>query len=54
VAAVPKSGYERTVDVEHEDGIKQVFVNAHHRSQIEAECSGGVVQAQVDEESSDN
>jgi cytoskeletal protein RodZ len=54
VAAVPKSGYQRTVDVENQGGIQQVFVNAHHRSQIEAECSGGVVHAQVEEESADD
>jgi hypothetical protein len=54
VAAVPKSGYERTVDIENEDGIEQVFVNAHHRSQIEAQCSGGVVHAQVEEEPIDD
>ncbi len=54
VAAVPKSGYERTVDVEDEGGIQQVFVNGHHRSKIEAECSGGVVHAHVEEESADD
>ncbi len=51
VAAVPKTGYERTTDVESASGIRQTFENGSHRSSIEAECSDGVVHAQVDEES---
>jgi hypothetical protein len=53
VAAVPKTGYERTVDVEKPDGIHETFVNAKHQSTIEAECSSGTVHAQVEEESGD-
>ncbi len=51
VAAVPKSGYRRTVDVEGSRGIDQEFENGSHRSKIQAACSNGVVQAQVEEES---
>ena len=54
VAAVPRSGYERTVDVEGPHGIQQSFADGHHRSNIEAECSGNVVHAQVEEESADD
>jgi cytoskeletal protein RodZ len=50
VAAVPKPGYERTQDVEDSGGVRQSFENNHHRSNIEAECSNGVVHAQVEEE----
>jgi hypothetical protein len=53
VAAVPKTGYDRTVDVEKPGEIRQVFVNQHHKSTITAECSHGVVHAEVEEESRD-
>jgi hypothetical protein len=51
VAAIPKSGYQRTENVEASDGVSQQFENGRHRSSIEAQCSAGVVRAQVDEES---
>ena len=51
VAAVPKSGYQRTVDDERSGAIRQSFENSNHRSTIEAECSDGTVHAQVEEES---
>ena len=50
VAAVPRTGYQRTEDVEGPGGVRQTFINAHHRSSIEAECSNGVVHASVEEE----
>jgi hypothetical protein len=50
VAAVPKSGYQRTVDIEDSRGIEQEFENGSHRSKIDAACSNGVVHAQVEEE----
>lgn len=53
VAAVPRTGYERTVDVEDSTGIEQAFVNATHQSKIAAECSNGIVHAHVEEESAD-
>jgi hypothetical protein len=54
VAAVPKTGYARTVDIEAPTGVRQTFVNAHHRSDIQAECSDGVVHAEVEEEAQDD
>ncbi|HEY5014029.1 MAG TPA: hypothetical protein VIK61_15200, partial [Acidimicrobiia bacterium] len=51
VAAVPKGGYERTRDVENAAGIEQWFDNGGHVSKISAECSNGVVHAEVEEES---
>jgi hypothetical protein len=54
VAAVPKSGYQRTVDDERSEGVRQSFENATHRSNIEAECSDGVVHAHVEEETADD
>ena len=51
VAAVPRPGFTRTVDVENPGGVRQSFQNGKHRSIIEAECSNGVVHATVDEES---
>ena len=51
VAAIPKSGYQRTVDVEDSAGISQQFENGNHRSNIQAACSSGRVRAEVDEES---
>ncbi len=53
VAAVPKPGYQRTVDDEGSEGIEQSFVSANHQSNIEAQCSNGVVHAEVEEESAD-
>ena len=50
VAAVPRSGYQRTVDIEDSRGIEQEFDNGTHRSKIEAACSNGIVHAQVEEE----
>jgi hypothetical protein len=47
---VPKSGFERTGDVEGPGGIVQSFDNGQHRSTISAECSDGVVHAEVEEE----
>ena len=52
VAAVPKSEYERTHDVESAGGIEQWFQSGNHLSKITAECSGGVVHAEVEEERS--
>jgi hypothetical protein len=46
---VPKSGYQRTVDDEQSDGVRQSFENSNHRSTIEADCSGGTVHAHVEE-----
>ena len=53
VAAVPKPGYQRTVDNEDPGGVRQSFQNGTHLSKIEAECSNGIVQAQVEEDSTD-
>jgi hypothetical protein len=53
VAAVPKPGYGRTTDVETPQAVRQTFQNGSHVSRIEAECSNGVVHAQVEEESND-
>jgi len=53
VAAVPKSGYQRTVDVEAPSGIEQQFSNGTHSSQIRASCSDGVVHTEVEEEAGD-
>jgi cytoskeletal protein RodZ len=53
VAAVPKSGYQRTIDDESTGSVRQSFENTKHRSNIEAECSNGAVHAQVEEESAD-
>jgi hypothetical protein len=50
VAAVPQSGYERTRDIENPGGIVQWFHNDHHVSKVSAECSNGVVHAEVEEE----
>ena len=49
IAAVPKSGYERTRDVESPGGIQQWFESDNHLSKITAECSNGVVHAEVEE-----
>ena len=54
VAAVPKGGYERTRDVENPLGIVQWFESGSHVSKISAECSNGVVHAEVEEESNGN
>jgi hypothetical protein len=51
VAAVPRNEYERTRDVEEPSGIEQWFESDHLRSKIKAECSNGVVHAEVVEES---
>jgi hypothetical protein len=51
VAAVPKSEYERTRDIESPGGIEQWFESDSHRSRIKAECSDGVVHAEVEEDS---
>jgi hypothetical protein len=51
VAAVPRSGYQRTHDVESAGGITEWFENGSHRSKITAECSDGAVHAEVEEES---
>jgi hypothetical protein len=51
VAAVPRAGYERTRDVENASGIVQWFDDGSHISKISAECSNGVVHAEVEEES---
>jgi len=50
VAAVPKTGYARTVDIESPTGVQQTFANGQHASNIQAECSNGVVHAEVEEE----
>ena len=50
VAAVPKSGYQRTRDVESAGGVMQWFDNGSHLSKIAAECSDGTVHAEVEEE----
>jgi hypothetical protein len=50
VAAVPRNGYERTHDVESPGGIVQWFDSNSHRSTIDAQCSNGVVHAEVNEE----
>ena len=50
VAAVPTSGYERTRDVEGPGQIEQWFQSNQHISRITAECSDGVVHAEVEEE----
>ena len=54
VAAIPKSGYQRTVDVEASTGIDQQFQNGNLHSKIQAACSNGVVHAEVDDESVDS
>jgi hypothetical protein len=53
VAAVPKTGYARTVDIELPTGIEQTIANGQHASTIQAECSNGVVHAEVEEEVTD-
>ena len=53
VAAVPKTGYARTVDIESPAGVQQTFANGQHVSNIQAECSQGVVHAEVEEEAGD-
>ena len=53
VAAVPKSGFERTHDVEQPGGIHEWFASDTHLSKIDAECSDGVVHAEVEEERGD-
>lgn len=50
VAAVAKSGYQRTRDVEGAGGVMQWFDNGSHLSKITAECSNGSVHAEVEEE----
>jgi hypothetical protein len=50
VAAVPRSGFERTHDVEGPGGIVQWFQSNNHVSKINAQCSNGVVHAEVEEE----
>lgn len=54
VAAVPRTGYQRTLDIEDPTGIEQVFANARDQSKIDASCSNGIVHAHVEEESADN
>jgi hypothetical protein len=49
VAAVPKSGYERTRDLESSDRIEQWFESDRHLSRIALECSNGIVHADVEE-----
>jgi hypothetical protein len=50
VAAVPQSGYRRTLDVESTGGVVQWFDNGTHLSKIAAQCSNGSVHAEVEEE----
>ena len=54
IAAVPQSGYQRTVDIEAPTGIEQQFQNGSRRSTIQAACSNGAVRADVENESADN
>ena len=54
VAAIPKNGYRRSVDVEASTGIIQQFENGSSRSKVRAACSNGVVHAEVEEGSADN
>jgi len=53
LAAVPNNGYQRTADIEASTGIEEQFNNGSRASTINAECSNGVVHAEV-EEGSDN
>jgi hypothetical protein len=53
VAAVPKGGYARTHDAEN-PVVVQWFDNGSHVSKISAECSNGVVHAEVEEEREGN
>ena len=53
VAAVPKSGYERTRDVEGSHGVEQTFQSSSHTSTISVECSDGRSHAEVEEETDD-
>jgi hypothetical protein len=50
VAAIPKPGYERTNDVQLPTRIQEQFQNGNHVSTIQAECAGGAVHAEVEEE----
>jgi hypothetical protein len=54
VAAIPKNGYQRSVDVEDASGIVQLFANGTSQSKVHAECTNGVVHAAVEEETADN
>ena len=54
VAAIPKNGYRRSVDVEASTGIIQQFGNGSRRSKVQAACSNGVVHAEVEEDSADS
>jgi hypothetical protein len=50
VAAIPKPGYQRTTDVQLPTRIEEQFQNGNHVSTIQAECAGGAVHAEVEEE----
>jgi hypothetical protein len=52
IAALPRSGYQRTLDLESSSGITQQFENGTSISKIQAACSNGVVHAEVEQESS--
>jgi hypothetical protein len=49
LAAVPTNGYQRTADVEASTGIEEQFTNGSRVSTINAECSNGVVHAEVED-----
>ena len=53
VAAVPKSGFTRTRDIES-PYVVQWFESADHISKITVDCSEGRVQAEVEEEGRGN
>jgi hypothetical protein len=53
VAAVPRSGYQRTVDVESASAVEQQFTNGTHVSKVHAECSNGTVHAEVEDQPGD-
>jgi hypothetical protein len=50
VAAVPKTGYQSISGLQSATTITERFENGSHVSTIQAECSDGVVHAEVEEE----
>jgi hypothetical protein len=50
IAAIPKSGYESIAGTQTSTAVQERFTNGNHVSTIQAECSDGVVHAEVEEE----
>jgi len=49
-SAIPNNAYFRVRDVENGSGVEQWFSNGKKVSKVHAECSGGVVHAEVENE----